>query len=152
MQSNVAELPLIDKLWAWFETNKKPVLVGAAAILVAGFVIGFMVWQKEQKEIAASNALSNVAAGLITGLNPRADSVQAYLNVAANYPNSTAAARASLLAAGSLFVDGKYPEAQAQFEKIYPILPRKSFHRGSSAGNRRRARRPRESRSICYRL
>ncbi len=39
-------------------------------------------------------------------------------HLAARYQNSGAGARALLLAAGSLFADGKYPEAQAQFEKF----------------------------------
>jgi TolA-binding protein len=38
--------------------------------------------------------------------------------VAAAYPKSSAGARAVLLAGGTLFVDGKYDQAKAQFEKF----------------------------------
>ncbi len=41
-----------------------------------------------------------------------------YLKLAAAYPASSAAARALLRAAASLFIEGKYPEAQAQFQRF----------------------------------
>ena len=48
------------------------------------------------------------------------------MKVAATYPKSSAGARALLLAAGSLFTEGKYPEAKTQFERFtrdYPDSP-----------------------------
>lgn len=118
MESKVAELPLIDQVWTWFETNKKPVAVVAGIALVVGLVVWFFTWQSAQKEIAASDALSNVAVEQITSPGPRPDMATAYLNIAARYPNSSAAARGLLMGAGALFADGKFPEAQAQFEKF----------------------------------
>jgi TolA-binding protein len=118
MQSETVDLPVADRLWAWFDTNKKPVLLGTGAVLVVALALWFIADQREQKEIAASRALSNVAADLMTGASPRTESAEAYLKVVANYPNSTAAARASVLAAASLFSEGKYAEAQSQFEKF----------------------------------
>lgn len=117
MQAKAAQLPLSDRLLAWFETNKKAALWGGAAIILAGLVIGFFNWQHEQKELAASEALSRVASGQL-GQAQRSDMAQAYLKVEATYPNSSAAARASLLAAGSFFVAGNYSEAQAEFERF----------------------------------
>ena len=52
------------------------------------------------------------------GAGVRADTAEAYLKVAAEYPKSRAGARALLVAAGSLFVNGKYEEAKAQFERF----------------------------------
>src|SRR5437660_5634779 len=118
MQSNVAQLPLTDRIWAWFETNKKPVIAGIALLLAAGLIIWFVLWEQDQKELAASRALSDVATAHMGGSAPGKDSSAAYLKVAASYPKSSAAARALLLAAGSLFTEGKYAEAQAQFEKF----------------------------------
>src|SRR5262249_4304181 len=54
----------------------------------------------------------------MTPTSGRPDSANAYLKIASEYPKSSAAARAVLLAGGSLYVDGKYSEARAQFERF----------------------------------
>lgn len=118
MQSNVAELPLTHKLWAWFETNRKPVLVGTAAAAVLGLIIWVMIWQQQQKQVSAGAALSDVAAMQMSGATPRAEAAAAYLKVAGDYRGSSAGARALLLAAGSLFVENKFSDAQVQFERF----------------------------------
>lgn len=118
MQSNVAELPLTHKLWAWFETNRKPVLVGTAVAAVLGLIIWVMIWQQQQKQVSAGVALSDVAAMQMSGATPRTEVAAAYLKVAGDYRGSSAGARALLLAAGSLFVENKFSDAQVQFEKF----------------------------------
>ncbi len=117
MESNVAQLQVTDRLWAWFDANKKPVLTGTVVALIAGLIIWFLVWQRDQTEVAASEALSNVEAGQLGGSAQPANA-QDYLKIAASYSNTKAGARAQLLAAGSLFNQGKFTEAQAQFEKF----------------------------------
>jgi len=118
MESDVAELPLSHKLWAWFETNRKPALVGISAVAAAGLITWVIIWQQQEKQIAAGDALSDVAAMQMSGATPRSELASAYLKVAGSYPNSSAGARALLLAAGSLFTENKFSEAQAQFEKF----------------------------------
>jgi TolA-binding protein len=118
MESNVAQLPLSHKLWAWFETNKKPAVLVVTVAVAAGLIAWFVSWRQEEKQVAAGNALSDVAARHIGGGASPTESADAFLNVAAAYPNSSAGARALLLAAGSLFTEGKFAEAQAQFEKF----------------------------------
>jgi len=105
----------MDRIWAWFETNKKPAAVAGGIAVIVGLVVWFVVWQQAQKQIDAGNALSDVAVG--SG-GQRTDTPEAYLRVAANFPKSSAGAQAVLLAAANLFADGKFPEAQAQFEKF----------------------------------
>src|SRR5262245_55118652 len=103
MEFEVAHLPLCRKPWRWFEPNRKQALWGAAIVVGVGLISWFVVWQKAQKELSASEALSNV--GLPQpGTTAKPDTADAYLKVAAAYPKSAAAARAMLLAAGSLFV------------------------------------------------
>jgi TolA-binding protein len=118
MESDAGQLPLSHKAWAWFEANKKQTLWGAGVILVVGVIIAFFVYRQNEAEIAASEALSNVSLPQMSGAGVRADTAEAYLKVAAAYPKSRAGARALLVAAGSLFVDGKYDEAKAQFERF----------------------------------
>ena len=117
MSSEVAELPLSHKLWSWFETNKKQVIWGSTAVAVVGLIVWFVAWQRGEKEVNASEALSKVSSSAATTPGARPDAA-AYLKVAASYPKSSAGARALLLAGGTYFVDGKYPEAKAQFQRF----------------------------------
>jgi tetratricopeptide (TPR) repeat protein len=118
MESDVGQLPLSHKAWAWFEANKKPALMGAGAIVVVGLIVSFYVYRQGEQEVAASEALSNVEVPHMNNPKTTADSPEAYLKVVAEYPKTKAASRALLLAAGSLFVEGKYAEAKSQFERF----------------------------------
>ena len=83
--------------------------------MVVGLIVAFVLYRADEADVAASEALSNVALPQMTGAS-RGDTADAYLKVAATYPGSRAGARALLLAAGGLFVEGKYAEAKTQFE------------------------------------
>jgi tetratricopeptide (TPR) repeat protein len=76
-----------------------------------------VLYRRAETEVAASEALSNVTVSGAAGAN-RSDTTEAFLKVAATYPNSLAGARALLFAASGLFTEGKYPEAMAQFERF----------------------------------
>ncbi|HEY5909449.1 MAG TPA: tetratricopeptide repeat protein [Verrucomicrobiae bacterium] len=117
MESKVAELPLSHKAWAWFEKNQKQAVMGAAIVVAVGLVVWFLAWKRAETQVQAANALSNVAVSSTTG-GGQETTPQAYLKITADYPNSKAAARALLLAAGGLFTEGKYADAQAQFERF----------------------------------
>jgi TolA-binding protein len=114
----VEQLPLSHKAWAWFEANKRPVSWGAAAVLLGAVIVAFVIYHQDQREAAAGEALSNVAVPQLTGMGSSASMADAYLKVAAEYPSSQAGARALLLAAGSLFAEGKYADARTQFERF----------------------------------
>ncbi len=118
MQSKAVELPLSDRLIAWFDTHMKPVIGFAIAAVVVGLVTWFVVWESAQKSNAAGDALSTITVSQVMAGTARPDETQAYLKVASNYPGSMPGARALLLAAGSLFADGNYAEAQGLFEKF----------------------------------
>jgi predicted negative regulator of RcsB-dependent stress response len=118
MESKVIELPLSDKLWAWFLANQKPVFGFAAAAVVVGLITWFVLWHHDEKANTAADALSAITVvQAITG-SSQPETSDSYLKVATTYPDSTAGARALLLAAGTLFTQEKYAEAQAQFEKF----------------------------------
>jgi len=118
MESNLAQLPLLHKAGAWFEKNQKQALTGAAVAAVAGFIVWFFAWQSGEKQVQASNALSSVAMSQMGAAATGQDTPQAYLKIASDYPKSKAATRALLLAAGAFFTEGKYTDAQAQFERF----------------------------------
>lgn len=92
-------------------------MLGSAAALVIGLIVWFVLYQQSQKQINASQALSSVFATQLTS-GARAENPDGFLQIAAKYPHSSAAERALLLAASSLFSQGKSPEAQAQFDKF----------------------------------
>jgi tetratricopeptide (TPR) repeat protein len=117
MDSNATTSVDVYKIWAWLEAHKKQVSLGAAIALAIGLGAWFYFWKQSEKEFAAGEALAKVYVPQATGEASRSNAAQAYLRVASEYPDSSAAGRAVLLAAGSLFNEGKYAEARAQFEK-----------------------------------
>jgi TolA-binding protein len=118
MESDAVQLPLSHKAWAWFEANKKQALLGAGAVVVVGLIVSFYIYRQDEQEVAASEALSRVEVPHMNNPKTTPDSPEAYLKVVAEYPKSRAASRALLLAAGNLFVQGKYAEAKGQFERF----------------------------------
>ncbi len=118
MEPTVEHLPVSHKLWAWFEANKKPAIVGTVVVLVAALIISFVLYRRNATEVAASHALSKVFVTTLSADGSTGTTADAYLKVASTYPKSAAAAQALLQAGGILFAEGKYPEAKAQFERF----------------------------------
>ena len=117
MESEALQIPLWQQALAWFDANKKPALWGAGAVVVVSLIVALVLYRRDEADITASEALSNVTLPGAVGAS-RADTVNAFLKVANTYPNSRAGARALLLAGANLFADGKYAEAKAQFERF----------------------------------
>jgi tetratricopeptide (TPR) repeat protein len=118
MENEAAPLPMADQLWTWFETNKKQAFYGAIVLVAGGLIAGFVYWQQNEKEVAAGEALTNVSAPQMGSPGARPEAAEAYLKVAANYPKSGAAQRATLFAGTSYFLGGRYAEAKTQFDKF----------------------------------
>ena len=116
MESEVAQLPLTERVWIWLQNNVRQALWGVVGLLLLGVIVAYFFYHRNQKEIQAGEALSNVAGMSEAGAN--ANLAEAYLKVAAEYPNSRAGASALLLAAGDLFADGKFEQAKTQFQKL----------------------------------
>jgi len=129
MDSEAAQLPLSDRLLAWFETHRQLALWGAVALLAGGLIIGYLVWRQGELEIEAAQALTNVSAPYNAGVANRSDVAEAYVKVANTYPKSKVAARAILLAGGEYFSQNKFDQAKSMFEKFRrehgdnPLIP-----------------------------
>ena len=117
MESEDTHLPLWQQAWAWFEAHKKQTLWAVVGVAVVSLVVAFVLYRQDEADVAASEALSNVALPQMMGARS-GGTAEAYLKVAATHPGSRAGARALLLAAGGLFVEGKYDEAKNQFERF----------------------------------
>jgi len=124
MEQNAVTLPLHDQLLAWFEVNKKQVVYGLGIVAVVGLGAWYYLWQQGEKKIEAGEALTKA---MIMPAGNRSAGAEALLKVVNDFPGSTAAARALLQAAGLLFQDGKYAEAQTQFQRFLREYPDSTF-------------------------
>jgi predicted negative regulator of RcsB-dependent stress response len=106
------------KLLAWLHANQKRLLIGVAAVAVIALVAGLVSWKKSADETDADAKLFAVPAPV--GSQGRSGSVSptSLLELAQNYPGTPAGEYASLLGAETLFLNGKYPEAQQEFSKF----------------------------------
>jgi TolA-binding protein len=115
MQSEVHQLSQMDQLLVWFDKNKKQATWGALAVALIGLAVGLYVWRENEVQNAANEALSKVLASATPTQGVGTD---ALLKVASDHAGTEAAKRAVLMAAGDYFDQGKYKEAQAQFDRF----------------------------------
>lgn len=111
---------------AWLEVNKKQVALGGGALLLAGAVVGIVLWYQGHQEVVAAQALSNIHIPYSPGEPVSPDTADKLHQLARSYAGTAAARRAVLVRAGLLFTEGKYAEAQAAFEEFirqYPDSP-----------------------------
>ncbi len=117
METPDASAEFLIKFWPWFEANRKRLIILAVGAVVVLFLWYLTATQREQRAIAAGQALAQVQLNLPA--NPTAQQVaDAYLKIATQYAGTVAAERAQLEAAAVLFSAGRYDEAQAQFQKL----------------------------------
>jgi TolA-binding protein len=119
MDKNVPELSISDRFVAWYDANKQQAQLGVLILVLVGIGLGYFFWHGSEKDVASGEALTSVTLSL-EGPNGslRSGAAPALLKVASDYPGSKAAARARLLAAGSLFDEGKYDMAKGEFDKF----------------------------------
>jgi TolA-binding protein len=126
MEQKAVQLTLGEKLFVWFEANKKQAAWGAGIVVVLGFVMGYYVWSQGAKEVQAAEALSQLtAASLFAGGQPA--TAADYLKVADAHAGTPAAAQALLLAGGALYTEGKYAEAHTLFLRFTRDHPGNPF-------------------------
>lgn len=118
MHSETTESTWFYELLAWIEFNRSRVIAGAIAVLAVIVAIYVYAWHREQTELAASRALLALRLSPQNAQNQPAASPADLLKVATEYGSTSAGERALLLAAGSLFADGKYAEAQTEFDRF----------------------------------
>jgi len=128
MQAQDATTVFLLKLWPWVEANKNRLIAGAAIVVIAIFLIWFIAWQREQKEIAAGQALTQLA------VTSGGQTAEACLKIAAEHPSTLAGQRALLQGAAALFAAAKYADAQAQFQKYLDAHPDSEFSGQAALG------------------
>jgi len=122
-----APTPGLIKFQAWFEVNKKRVLIGSIVVVIVGLGTAMAINYQSQREVRASEALSEVKVPLSPSQLPGSGTADAYLRVANEHKGTQAAGRAIILAGTTLFAQGQYEDAQKQFEKFTREYPASSF-------------------------
>jgi len=111
------------KALAWLHANRKQLLTGAGVVVAVGLIGGFVAWKKSQDAADANARLFELPVASAPNMPTIAPAPSAYLDLARQYPNTSAGEYAVLFAAESLFIDGKYPESQHEFSKYIEDHP-----------------------------
>lgn len=106
------------KFLAWFEVHRQRVLLGLGVVIVAVTAWYFARLARERAEASAGRQLQELLAQSDAPA-PAAD----FLRLAETAGRTRAGKHARLLAAERLFRDGKYAEAQAEFERALALSP-----------------------------
>jgi len=106
------------EMLAWLELHKKQVLIGTGCLVALGMGLYVYAWSRDQAERAGSKALLALRAVASGNEDKPVAPASEFLKVAREHDATSAGERALLLAAGSLFADSKYAEAQQQFEQF----------------------------------
>ncbi len=123
MDSTESQSHGLIKFQAWLAVNWRRLAIGGGAAFVITIIIIMVVQYQAQREVRASEALSNVRGAANPGAVPPPGTADAYFKVAKEYAGTRAAARALLQGAGALFVEGRYAESQKQFESFLSAYP-----------------------------
>jgi TolA-binding protein len=131
MELQDAPATYLFKLWPWIETNKVRIASGAGILLVATGLISFYSWQREQKEITAGTALTQL---MLSDQHNNTSAQQAalFLKLARENQSTAAGQRAFLQSATMLFETGQYADAQSQFQQYLNQYP-DNFFAGQAA-------------------
>lgn len=127
MQPEVSQPDSALKLWSWILENQKRLIQVGIAFAVLAVVAYAYASHQENREIEASEALSKAIPARLRETPPPGELAQSLLKIAADHSGTKAALHATLRAGSALFTDGKYAEAQTQFEKYLAADPGSPF-------------------------
>jgi tetratricopeptide (TPR) repeat protein len=127
MDAKTAETPAFIRFLAWFEVNRKRVLIGAVVVLVVGLAVGLFIYSQSQREVRASEALSEVRAVSAPSGAPAPGAADAFKKVAREHRGTQAGGRALIMAGTSLYIQSQYDEAQKLFEQFAKEFPASPF-------------------------
>ena len=133
MEIQDAPATYLFKLWPWFETNRIRIVWGGGVIVVAAGLISFYSWQRDQKEIAAGQALTQMMSSIPRNATA-SQQADLYLKISTDYHNTSGGQRALLQGAAMLFTAGRYADAQAQFQKFLNVYPDSYFAAQAALG------------------
>jgi len=125
MDEEVKTTAALYRAAAWAHARRKQLMWTTIAVVVIGLTAAIYIWQKNQNEITAAQAYSQLKSPLGLETLP-ATAADPYIHLANDYSGTQAAARSLLVAGSILFDSGKFKESQTQFERLireYPDFP-----------------------------
>ena len=117
MHSETKQTDSFYDLLAWGHRNRQRLLIAGGVIVLVGIIIAVRAWRATENEANANAALFALPSLLTPPKNTPVDP-NGFLTVAREYSDTAPGERAQILAAGLLFTQGKYKEAQEAFEKF----------------------------------
>jgi tetratricopeptide (TPR) repeat protein len=118
MDTETKSLETMVNAWGWVETNWRKLALGAAVVALVALVVSYAIYSRGNNALLASQRLSALRPMPAPGGGLTPVTADAYLKVAADYPGTEAAGRATLLAAGAMFDATNYAGALKLFEKF----------------------------------
>jgi predicted negative regulator of RcsB-dependent stress response len=106
------------RLLTWLHANRKQVLIALVVVAVAAIAAGLYSWKKGQDEVNADAALLQLPAGPGANAQMAPVSASSYLDLAKEYPGTSAGEDAQLLGAETLFLEGSYSQAEQEFNQF----------------------------------
>jgi predicted negative regulator of RcsB-dependent stress response len=124
MQPEKQESTWLYEGLAWLELNRKLVIASLVVVLVV--IVGAYIyhWNRRQAEVRANDALLALKPRTAADTGEKAAAAADFLSVAEQHTVGSTPERALILAAGELYRDGRYAEAQAAFQKARDHHPR----------------------------
>jgi predicted negative regulator of RcsB-dependent stress response len=111
------------KLMAWVHANRKLLMIGLGVAVVIALVVAVMTWEKNQAELTADAQLMDVPLMSVRDGKMIPAPPSALLDIAKAHPDTSAGEYAALLAAETLFTEGKYQDAYQGFSKYLEDHP-----------------------------
>src|SRR3954467_3020089 len=132
MEAKSAQRPMptqsagLIKFQAWLLINRKRVLIWTVGVLVVGLAVGSAAIYQSQREVRASEALSEIKTPNSSSAAPLPGTADAYLKVAREHKGTQAGGRALLMAGTTFYIQAQYDDAQkafGEFARDYPASP-----------------------------
>ncbi len=118
MNSEETQTARLYAVLGWLDQNRKRLIYATVTLAVVGSVGYVYNYFQAQKELQAGDALVGLNKAPEAGGKASNPAAAAYLKVAGDYPGTTAAEHALLLAGSALFAEEKYKEASDKFAEF----------------------------------
>ena len=126
METHNDPASLLFKWWPQIEANKNRIIGGVVIIAVVVLIYSFISWRRETNQVEAGDAVTRA---LVT-MPPGSDASQVanmYLGISDQYGGTMAGQRALMQGAAALFMQGKYADAQGDFQRYLDAHPDGEF-------------------------
>ncbi len=123
MDSQAAPSHVGINIRTWIEVHKMRLLYGSGAVLVLIVAVPVFIQFQANKEVAASEALSEIRVPFNPATLPTPGTAQKLFDLANQHKGTKAAARALHMSGGLLFVEGDFARAQERFNALIQAYP-----------------------------